>query len=268
VNPKLFIIAGPNGAGKTTFASQFLPRFTSSREFVNADEIAQRISPAHPEKAAFQAARKMLTRINHLASQKVDFAIETTLAGKSYVPLLKGLRTSGYEIHLYYLWLPDVQMAVDRVAERVRKGGHNIPEPVIRRRYVAGIRNLFGVYRPILSAWSLFDNSKDLRYPIARETDSKLMVLDSGAFEKCCNMATKPTDDAVQESAKPPDWLAAVMALRLAKAQVIAEHAATGRPLIVWRDGKIYRQPPDEAKRELEALLKSDPWASMILPVR
>ena len=265
MNPKLYIIAGPNGAGKTTFAGTFLPRETTSREFVNADEIALRISPSRPEAAAFQAGREMLERIKALADQRTDFAIETTLSGKSYALLLRKLKASGYEIHLFFLWLPDVQMAIDRVADRVRKGGHNIPQTVIRRRYAAGIRNLFDVYRPILNSWTLFDNSRDVHYPIARETNLHLVVMDVSLFERFSKMGTSASDEALRESDGPPDWMPAVIALRHAKAKVIEEHLKTGHPLIVWRDGKVYRQPPEEAKRELDEIIKNDPWDATAL---
>jgi predicted ABC-type ATPase len=267
VNPKLFIIAGPNGAGKTTFAGQFLPRCTSSREFLNADEIARRISPSNPEAAAFPAGREMLERISALASQRADFAIETTLSGKSYAPLLRKLKASGYEIHLCFLWLPDVQMAIERVADRVRKGGHDIPEPMIRRRYAAGIKNLFNVYRPILNSWTIFDNSRDLPYPLGREKNGQL-VLDTQLFEGFFDMRTSSTDETLQESASLPYWMPMLIALRLAKAEVIREHCKTGHPLIVWRDGKVYRQPPEEAQREMEEAMKNDPWRSVPLTER
>ncbi len=179
VNPKLHLIAGPNGAGKTTFAGQFLPRYTQSREFVNADNIAQRISPANPE-------------------------------------------------------------------------------PVIRRRYLAGIKNLFDIYRLMLNSWSLFDNSQNSPYLIAREINLNLVVLDTKLFKKCSAMATNPTDETLRESAGMPEWMLALTALRLAKAEVVEEHLKTGHPLIIWRDGKVYRQPPEEAKRELEQAAKID----------
>jgi len=121
VKPQLYIIAGPNGAGKTTFAGKYLSQFTSSREFVNADDIARRLSPANPEAAAIRAGREMLERIDQLANQKVSFSIETTLSGRSYVPWLRKLKEQGYEIHLVFLWLPDVELSITRVADRVGK---------------------------------------------------------------------------------------------------------------------------------------------------
>ncbi|HWF19424.1 MAG TPA: zeta toxin family protein, partial [Verrucomicrobiae bacterium] len=184
MHPQLYIIAGPNGAGKTSFAKSYLPQYTNSREFVNADELAQKISPQNPEAAAIRAGREMLTRIKWLAAERADFSIETTLSGKSYVPWLRELKDGGYEIHLFFLWLPDVQMCLDRVADRVRKGGHNIPATVIRRRYLAGIKNLFNVYRSLVDSWSLFDSSHLVLYKIAKEKGGLLKVLDEERLAK------------------------------------------------------------------------------------
>ena len=196
----------------------------------------------------------------------MDFSLETTLAGKSYIVRLRQLKQQGYVIRLYFLWLPEIDMSVARVADRVRKGGHNIEADIIRRRYMAGIENLFHVYRPLLDSWILFDNSMQMPYPIAREAKHRLTVLDERLFRKCFNMSTEPTDEALQETAETPDWINALIALRLAKADVIEEHLKTGHPLIIWRDGKVYRQPPEEARREFDDLPRNDPWASLIPP--
>ncbi len=261
--PTLYIIAGPNGAGKTTFADGVLPSCTKSREFVNADIIAQRLSPRSPEAVAFRAGREMLERIKALGEQKVDFSIETTLSGKTYVSWLRELKAKGYTIHLFFIWLPDVQMSIRRVADRVRKGGHNIPEATIRRRYLSGIRNLFEVYRPLVDSWTLFDNSRPTFYTIAREEDRELTVLDDVMFQKFMSIQNKSTGEELHDTFKPVEWIQVVSAMRIAIRGVIAEHCKTGHPLITWRDGKLYLQPPEEAKRELEEVLKNDPCAAM-----
>ncbi|HZV34297.1 MAG TPA: zeta toxin family protein [Verrucomicrobiae bacterium] len=256
LKPQLYIIAGPNGAGKTTFANAYLPRFTKSREFVNADEIAQKLSPANPEAVAIRAGREMLERIRQLASERADFAIETTLSGKSYVSWLQKLKASGYEINLFFLWLPDVQMCIDRVADRVRKGGHNIPATVVRRRYFAGIKNLFGAYRFVLTSWTLFDNSNLVLYTIARERNGSLTVLDEQKLAKFMKISRQTSPDKLEETPDIRESEKAVKAMRSAVAQIVEEHCKTGSPLIIWRDGKVYLQPPEEAKRELEAAIK------------
>ena len=143
-HPSVYVVAGPNGAGKTTFALRFLPRIATVN-FVNADMISAGLSPLKPESAALEASRVFLRRIRELADEGVDFAFETTLAGQAYAGLLQRMRDSGYRVHLLFLWIPSPELALRRVADRVRKGGHNIPEQDVRRRFSRGLRNLFSV---------------------------------------------------------------------------------------------------------------------------
>ncbi len=157
--PLVVVIAGPNGAGKTTTAPLLLQRALAVREFVNADAIALGLSAFRPESAAFAAGRAMLSRLKALAASRVDFAFETTLASRTFAPWLRELRTSGCHVHLAFLALPDADLAVARVQERVRAGGHDVPESVIRRRFRAGLANFFGLYAPVANSWDLLDNS-------------------------------------------------------------------------------------------------------------
>jgi len=182
--PELFVIAGPNGAGKTTFAREFLPHFTKCREFVNADLIAGGLSPFSPATAAVEAGRIMLGKIDELAAQRQTFAFETTLSGRGYLALLKRLRNEGYRIHIVFLWLPRVDLAIQRVKERVRRGGHSVPEPDIRRRFVRGVRNLLTLYHELADTWGLFDNSGGVPRPIVRVDGGEVTVLDAPLFEK------------------------------------------------------------------------------------
>ena len=157
--PTVYVIAGPNGAGKTTFASEFLPDFVQCREFLNADLIAAGLSPFAPETQNVRAGRLLLERISELASERADFGFETTLSGRTYVKLLGDMRPNGYRVVLFFLWLPSADMAVARVENRVKQGGHSVPPDDIRRRYAAGVRNLFRLYRPILDGWWLYNAS-------------------------------------------------------------------------------------------------------------
>lgn len=159
--PKIVIIAGPNGAGKTTFARAFLPQEAQCPRFINADLIAAGLSPFAPEAAAIQAGRLMLREIAACAARRESFAFETTLAGLVYLRHIEAWRSLGYHVSLFFLSLPTVALAVARVAERVRQGGHDIPEPVIRRRFTAGQRNFKAHYRAAVDAWALYDNSGD-----------------------------------------------------------------------------------------------------------
>jgi predicted ABC-type ATPase len=158
--PKLVILAGPNGAGKSTSAARLLLGALRVDEFVNADTIAQGLSAFAPERVAFNAGRIMLRRIKELSAQRASFAFETTLATRSYAPWLKEIRADGYEVHLLFLWLPNADMAVARVADRIRAGGHNVPEATIRRRYAAGLDNLRTLYLPLADSWKIIDNSR------------------------------------------------------------------------------------------------------------
>ena len=136
--PSVVILAGPNGAGKSTAAPALLQGALAVDEFVNADVIARGLSAFEPDRVAIAAGRIMLARLDELAAQRVDFAFETTLATRSFAPWLLGLTLSGYDVHLFFLWLSSADLAVARVADRVRAGGHHVPEAVVRRRYSAG----------------------------------------------------------------------------------------------------------------------------------
>jgi predicted ABC-type ATPase len=155
---KIIIIAGPNGAGKTTFARSFLPQEAQCPRFINADLIAAGLSPFAPETAAIKAGRLMLQEIAECVRRGENFAFETTLSGLNYVAHIQRWRTQGYHVSLFFLSLPDPEVAVARVAERVRQGGHHIPEEVIRRRFAAGRRNFEAAYKPAVDAWAKYDN--------------------------------------------------------------------------------------------------------------
>jgi predicted ABC-type ATPase len=174
--PTVYVIAGPNGAGKTTFASEFLPDFVQCREFLNADLIAAGLSPFAPETQNVRAGRLLLERIGELASARADFGFETTLSGRTYFKLLGDMKASGYRVVLVFLWLPNADMAVARVRNRVKQGGHNVPKDDISRRYAAGIRNLCRLYRPLVDAWWLYDASRLPPKLIASEERGHLTV--------------------------------------------------------------------------------------------
>ena len=167
MDKRLYIIGGCNGAGKTTASYTVLPDVLQCREFVNADEIAHGLSPFNPENVSLEAGRLMIHRINELLGREATFAIETTLATKSYVNLVREAQASGYVVTLVFFWLRTPELAMQRVAERVSNGGHNIPITTTRRRYVSGINNLFNLYAPVVDAWFVYDNSDTPRTEIA-----------------------------------------------------------------------------------------------------
>ncbi len=158
---KIIIIAGPNGAGKTTFARSFLPGEAHLPRFINADLIAAGLAPFAPETAAIKAGRLMLEEIERCAKRGESFAFETTLSGLGYLRHIAQWQALGYRVSLYFLSLPDAETAVARVASRVRQGGHDIPENVIRRRFDAGLRNFHASYRQAVDDWAWYDNAGD-----------------------------------------------------------------------------------------------------------
>ncbi len=157
--PRIIIISGPNGAGKTTFAEEFLPQEAGCPVFVNADLIAAGISPFDPERVAFKAGRLMLDEIFGHVRRKESFAFETTLSGRSYARMIPDWQANGYLVKLFFLRLASPALAIARVRQRVRAGGHNVPEPTIRRRFSAGLKNLETIYKPLVNEWALYDNS-------------------------------------------------------------------------------------------------------------
>jgi len=154
-------IAGPNGSGKTTFAREFLPQHRAIDRFVNADLIAGGLSPLRPELAALGAGRLFLSELDRLANSRANFGFETTLSGQVYAARLKHWRSLGYRVEIIYLRLSSPQLAIRRVATRVKQGGHNVPRADILRRFARGWTNFQKVYRPLADAWAVYDNSRD-----------------------------------------------------------------------------------------------------------
>ncbi len=167
MDKNLYIISGCNGAGKTTASYTVLPEVLDCKEFVNADEIARGLSPFNPEGMAIEAGRLMLKRIEELLLKDESFSIETTLATKSYLNLVRRAQQQGYRVSILFFWLRTPELAVERVAERVQHGGHSIPENIIKRRYVAGINNLFHLFMPEVDFWTIYDNTEQPRQKVA-----------------------------------------------------------------------------------------------------
>ena len=156
---KILIIAGPNGAGKTTFATEFLPREADCPNFINADLIAAGISPFRPEAGSIQAAKMMLEMMKMYVEKGESSSFETTLSGKNYGKLIPEWQKKGYKIKLFYLKLPDPEFAIARVKQRVKEGGHNVSEDVIRRRFKTGWNNFERLYKNLVDEWALYENA-------------------------------------------------------------------------------------------------------------
>lgn len=158
--PNLFIISGCNGAGKTTASFTVLPEALACMEFLNADEMARGLSPLNPDKAAIEAGRMLIKKMEKLMQLKTDFAVETTLSTKIFTKIIEKAKSFGYKTTLVFFWLDSVELAIERVKSRVDEGGHNVPQTTIIRRYYSGLKNLFNLYIPISDYWMIFDNSK------------------------------------------------------------------------------------------------------------
>ena len=182
MSKNLYIISGCNGAGKTTASYTVLPEVLDCKEFVNADEIARGLSPFNPESVAIEAGRLMLQRIEDLLAKDETFSIETTLATKSYINLVRRAQAKGYRVNILFFWLRTPELAMQRVAERVANGGHNIPEDIIRRRYTAGITNLFKLFIPIVDYWAIYDNTECHRKKVATGYLGKKDIFDTELF--------------------------------------------------------------------------------------
>ena len=170
---KCYIIAGPNGAGKTTFANEFLPIEAECLNFINADFIAYGLSPFQPDKAAIEAGRIMIQQMDEFVKNNESFAFETTFSGKGYDKKIRNWKSQDYEIIMYYLKLPSVDMAIERVRLRVSQGGHNVPENIIRRRYDRSWENFQHIYRDLADSWTVFDTTKKMPVIIEDSEDSQ-----------------------------------------------------------------------------------------------
>jgi len=191
-SPQVIVIAGPNGAGKTTLAPFLLRDKLGLLEYVNADPIALGLSGFDPGSVAFEAGRVMLRRLHVLAAQRRTFAFESTLAGRSYVYWLEQLRRDGYRFQLMFLWLRNADLAVQRVRERVRAGGHDVAEEIVRRRYSAGLKNFWEFYQPLADAWAVYDNSQAEAALLIASGDTDVPLLKYDNWSWISFSGTKP----------------------------------------------------------------------------
>ena len=183
--PHVVVLAGSNGAGKSTMAPVLLRGKLGVDEFVNADTIARGLSAFAPAGVAIDAGRIMLRRLEQLAAQHRDFAFETTLASRTFAPRIARWMQTGYAFHLVFLWLPNAELALARVRERVQLGGHDVPEGTVRRRFTRGLINFFALYQPVASTWRFYDNSQARPRLVARGDQSgRTVVSDTQLWER------------------------------------------------------------------------------------
>ena len=181
-HPTCTVIAGPNGAGKTTFALVYLKEAEKCDNFINADLIAAQLSPDDPNRQWMKASRILLAEGRQYVHRRESFAFETTLAGRSYLRMTRELVKTGWEVNLIYLWLPNVDISRERVAERVEHGGHNVPEKFLVRRYPRSIANLMDLYAPMCSSTICYDNSTTTPELIFTETQAGRTIANQKLF--------------------------------------------------------------------------------------
>ncbi len=187
MSKKILMVAGPNGAGKTTLVQRLIINSSMLYEFINADDIAKSLAPLHPESMALTASKLMINRLKELLDANKSFAFETTASGMNYLRHLRLAQSKGYEINLTYLWLANPEQAVKRVAQRVKQGGHYVPEQVIFRRYHLGLKNLIKYYIPLADRVLIMDNSSEesVERIVARKNgDNSLEVLDKDIWRE------------------------------------------------------------------------------------
>ncbi|MDO5443091.1 MAG: zeta toxin family protein [Bacteroidia bacterium] len=187
--PRLFIIAGCNGSGKTTASYSMLPEMLECSQFVNSDEFAKSLAPFDPDSASVSAGRYMLLKIKYLFDRNADFCIESTLATRSLLRMVREAKANGYTVTLIYFWLNSPELAIARVKDRVAAGGHNTPEPIIRRRYLMGLSYFFDEYVPECDRWILADNSEPPFTIIAEGNHHMAHIKDSAKYEKTWKLA-------------------------------------------------------------------------------
>ena len=187
--PKLYIISGCNGSGKTTASYTLLPDLLDCREFVNSDEFAKSLSPFDPAAASVTASRYMLMKINYLLERRADFCVETTLATRSLMKIIQQAQGLDYEITILYFWLNSPELAIQRVHDRVAAGGHNIPDHVVRRRYVMGLQYFFDTYIPVIDRWVLADNSRSPFTVVAEGSKQVMYIKDTEKFHLIWSLA-------------------------------------------------------------------------------
>jgi predicted ABC-type ATPase len=222
-DPTLFLIGGCNGAGKTTFARRLLP-MEGVELFLNADEIARGLSPLKPELAAVRAGRLLLENAHDLIAKRKSFGLESTLSGKTYARLLAEAKAAGFFISLHFLVVPSAEVSIERVAHRVSKGGHHVPDEDIRRRFRRSVENFLHIFLALADEWKVWDNEGSEPKLLARSQD----VTHDGLVQLLSQMTLKEEPQKQYDAAT----LRAIKAMQLAYEDAKAENARWGLPMI------------------------------------
>jgi len=245
--PQIIVVSGPNGAGKSTFAYNLLLSEFGITEFVNADTIAKGISAYNYENVAFEAGRIMLQRLRQLLVQHKDFAFETTLSAKSFIPFLSEAKLNGYKIVIVYFWVESAELAIDRINQRVNEGGHSVKREIVKRRYKRSVHNFRTDYIKIADEWMLFNNSEDEPVLVAKKIDVEVDIYLNNLFD---HIMTSRIKEPKKKYFSDPFY----KAVREAFAREMDKRRKLGLPIIVMRNGKIIDLNPQPKSLKTEGI--------------
>lgn len=244
-SPILHVFGGSNGAGKTTYARAYLGSRAHPPRFLNADEIARGLSPFAPETMAVAAGRLLLREFATCVGHGVSFALESTLSGRAQARMIREAKAAGFWIELHYVWLPSADLAIQRVADRVARGGHHVPEEDVRRRYRRSLENFLEVYLPLADHWEVWRNDGDCHTKVAHSIEHDARFVASEVF----GMNASHLQEPVAAFADRNEWRKQRTAEKQAAAELMArqvreEHRRWGQKLVLWKDGQIVYEDP------------------------
>lgn len=244
--PFLYVFGGSNGAGKTTYARAYLGSRPKPVRFLNADEIARGLSPFAPESVAVQAGRLLISEFGACVRKGESFAIESTLSGHSQARMIQSAKLAGFRVELHYVWLPSAAMAIQRVANRVSRGGHHVPDEDVRRRYDRSMENFLNVYLPLADHWELWQNAEEKFVPMANSIEHDAAYVRSEVFRMNASTLQEPTASPRREltDAEAKRRQEMLAAAELMAKQVREEHRRWGHKLVLWKNGQIVYEDP------------------------
>ncbi len=187
--PKLIIIGGANGSGKTTLAKEFV--LVDKIEYLGADEIAHKLNQQNPENEAISAARIFSQRLEDYLANRKSVLVESTLSGLSLQKYLTTAKTQDFEITILFVYLDSPELCIERVAARVAKGGHHVPDADIRRRFKRANINFWNVYKNLADDWSLFYNTGGIITQVANGDREGLSILDNVRYQEWLKLTEK-----------------------------------------------------------------------------
>ncbi len=184
---ELLVVAGPNGSGKTTFALEYAAQ--AGVAYLGADAIAEEIAPGNALSARFQAGRLFFKSVNDRLRGNESFVVETTLSGVGFRQTINKARGSRFTISIVYLYLDSADTCISRIEERVRKGGHHVPDADVRRRFGRSIRNFWHIYRMMADRWVVVYNPLGQVQDVVAGSRDESTVRDTSLFTEFIRLA-------------------------------------------------------------------------------